>query len=368
MRISEVAQTLQRIAPPAYAEPWDNVGLLVGDAMRPCRRILLCIDLTAEVLAEARQVKAQLVMAYHPVIFKPLPRVTSRAAPVVYDAVRAGVAVYSVHTAFDAAIGGANDALADALGMSSDRRPLRPRCAEGAFKVVVYAPADELPAIQAAAFSAGAGAFGPTSNYTECGFHTDGVGTFFGSAKAAPAVGRKGRREAVAEVRWETICPRGKLPAVLAAITSAHSYEEPAIDVFAMTDAPVGVGMGRVGALTRPMSLQTMLTRIRKACGAGRLLLAGPKRRKVAMLAVSCGSAGGMFRDAVAAGADLYVTGELRHHDALAAAAAGLTVACVGHSHSERLAMRTLARRLKRELPKLEIRRSRVDRDPFTIV
>jgi len=368
MRISEVAKTLERIAPPAYAEPWDNVGLVVGDAVRPCRRVLLCIDLTADVLAEAKAAKAQLVMAYHPVIFKPLARLTPRAAPIVYAAVRAGIAVYSVHTAFDAALGGANDALADALGMAPERRPLQPRCAEGAYKVVVYAPPLELPAIQAAAFGAGAGVFGPTSEYTECGFHTEGVGTFFGADAACPAVGRKGRREAVEEVRWETICPRGKLAAVMAAITKAHSYEEPAIDVFAMTDAPVGVGLGRVGKLAKPVALQTMLSRIRKACGVPRLQVAGPKRRTIATLAVSCGSAGNMYRDAVAAGADLYVTGELRHHDALAAAAAGLTVACVGHSNSERLTLKALAQQLKRALPKLGVTQSRTDRDPFKIV
>ena len=368
MRISDVAKALERIAPPAYAESWDNVGLLVGDAARPCRRVLLCIDLTADVLAEAKAAKAQLVMVYHPVIFKPLARLTSQAAPVVFATVRAGIAVYSMHTAFDAAIGGANDALADALGMAAERRPLQPRCAEGAYKVVVYAPAAELPDIQAAAFDAGAGVFGPTSEYTECGFHTEGTGTFFGSDQASPAVGRKDRREAVEEVRWETICPRGKLAAVLAAITNAHSYEEPAIDVFEMTDAPVGVGLGRVGALVKPVGLQTMLTRVRKACGVPRLLVAGPKRRKVATLAVGCGSCGSMYRDAVAAGADLYVTGELRHHDALAAAATGLTVACVGHSNSERLALEILARRLKRALPKLNVRRSRTDKDPLNIV
>jgi dinuclear metal center YbgI/SA1388 family protein len=368
MRISDVAKALERIAPPAYAEPWDNVGLLVGDATRPCRRVLLCIDLTADVLAEATAAKAQLVMAYHPVIFKPLPRLTPQAAPIVYAAVRAGIAVYSVHTAFDAAIGGANDALADALGMAEERRPLQGRCAEGAYKVVVYAPAAELPGIQAAAFGEGAGVFGPTSEYTECGFHTEGVGTFFGSDAACPAVGRKGRREAVEEVRWETICPRSKLAAALGAITKAHSYEEPAIDVFAMTDAPVGVGLGRVGELVKPVGLQTMLARVRKACGVDRLLVAGPKRRKVTTLAVSCGSAGSMYRDAVAAGADLYVTGELRHHDALAAAAAGMTVACVGHSNSERLTLKVLARRLERALPNVKVVRSRADKDPFNVV
>ncbi len=370
MKISQIVRELERIAPPAYAESWDNVGLLVGDADRRCERMLLCIDLTEAVLAEAKRLKARLVMAYHPILFKPVGRITPAATPVVFEAVRSGIGIYSVHTAYDSALGGANDVLADALGMGMGeaRRPLQPRCQSGAYKIVVYAPPADLPPIQAAAFATGAGAIGEVGNYTECGFGAEGVGTFFGSAAANPTVGRVGRREAVAEVRWETVCPRGRLAAVLAAVTEAHSYEEPAIDVFEMTDAPVGVGLGRVGAMAKPASLKAMLDRVRKVCGVRGLQLAGPARRTVRSLAVGCGSCGGMYRDAIAAGADLYVTGELRHHDALAAAAAGLTVVCVGHSNSERLTLKAMAKRLTKAMAKLEVKLARADKDPFNIV
>ena len=365
MRIAEVVEHLERIAPPAWAEPWDNVGLLVGDAARPCRSVLACIDLTAAVLAEARRRRAGLILAYHPAIFKPLARVTAQVAPVVYAAARAGLAVYSVHTAFDAAVGGANDALADALGMGAQRRPLEPRCVEGAYKVVVYMPHGDLPGVSAAAFAAGAGCIG---GYGECGFRVAGTGTFRGGPGTHPTVGRPGRREEAAEVRWETICPRRRLAGVLAAIREAHSYEEPAIDVVPQVDAPTGVGMGRVGALTRPASLKTMLDRARRACGVMHVQLARPrgaKPRPIRMLAVGCGSGGSLCQAAAEAGADLYITGELRHHDALAAVAAGLTVACVGHSNSERLTLGTLARRMEEALPGLRVELSAEDRDPY---
>ena len=369
MNIANVVEVLNRLAPPAYAEDWDNVGLLVGDSARPCGRVMLCIDLTAAALAEARRQKAQLVMAYHPVIFKPLARVTASAAPIVYDAVRAGIAVYSVHTAFDSVVGGANDALADALGMAADRKPLAARNAKGGHKVTVFVPAADLTAVSAAAFAAGAGRVG---EYTECGFGVEGVGTFRPGDAARPTIGRRGRREHASEIRWECVCPRDTLAAVLSAVRAAHSYEQPAIDVTELTDAPEGVGLGRVGALKRPVTLDTILRRVRSVCGVRRLQLARPRgaraNRKIQTLAVGCGSCGGMFRDAIAAGADLYVTGELRHHDALAAAGAGLTVACVGHSNSERLTLNALARRLRAALPGLNIFRSRADADPFEIV
>ena len=369
MKIADVVEILEQIAPPEYAEPWDNVGLLVGDAGRPCRRAVLCIDLTAEVLAEAGRAKAQLVMAYHPAIFKPITRVTAEAAPVVAAAARAGVAVYSVHTAFDSAVGGANDVLADALGISADRRPLAGRCAQGGYKVVVFVPPADLPVVSQAAFAAGAGHIGA---YSQCGFSAAGRGTFFGGRDTRPVVGRPGRREEVQELRWEVICPRNSLPDVLAAVRAAHSYEAPAIDVYALTEAPTGVGLGRVGRLTRPAALATMLGKVRRACGVRRMQLTRPRRRNprkiIRTLAVGCGSCGSLYEQAVAAGADLYVTGELRHHDALAAAAAGLTVACVGHSNSERLTLGSLARRLRAALPKLGVTLARADRDPFEIV
>ena len=371
MNIANVVDVLDRIAPPAYAEDWDNVGLLVGDARRPCRRVMLCIDLTTAALVEARRAKAQLVMAYHPVIFKPLARVTAAASAVVYDAVRAGIAVHSVHTAFDSAVGGANDALADALGMSAPRKPLAPHSAAGGYKVAVFVPATDLAAVSAAAFRAGAGKIG---RYTECAFGVEGVGTFRPDDAARPTVGRRRRREHASEIRWEFVCPRSALATVLTAVRAAHSYEQPAIDVSELIDAPQGVGLGRVGPLKRPVQLDTILRRVRTVCGVRRLQLAQPRgaraNRKIATLAVGCGSCGRLFRDAVAAGADLYVTGELRHHDAAAAVAGGLTVACVGHSNSERLTLNVLARRLRAALPCLKVFRasSRADADPFEIV
>ena len=364
MKVRDIVAALDAIAPPAYAEDWDNVGLLVGRSDAPCGRAMLCIDLTPAVLAEAHRLRARLVMAYHPAIFKPLPRVTAEAAPIVYQAIRAGLAIHSVHTAYDAAVGGSNDALADALGISADRRPLEPRIGQGTYKIVAFVPPDSLPAVAQAAFAAGAGRLG---HYSQCGFAAAGAGTFFGQPDTHPAVGRPGRREEVAEQRWETLCPRGRLTAVLAAIRAAHPYEEPAVEVYPLADAPAGVGLGRVGRLVRPTLWATMLRRIKRVCGVTRVQLAGRPRR-VRTLAVGCGSCGRLFRDALTAGADLYVTGELRHHDALAASAAGLPVACVGHSNSERPTLPRLAARLLRAPPGLDVRLSQADRDPYSIV
>lgn len=367
MNVRDLCNVLGQIAPLSLAADWDNVGLLVGDPHAAVRKMLLCIDLTPAVLAEAVRVKAQMVMAYHPIIFKTISRVTADAAPVVHEAARRGIAVYSMHTALDAARGGTNDVLADVLGLH-DRKPLDPAFDQAKCKIVVFLPAEDLPAVASAAFAAGAGVIG---EYQGCSFLGHGVGTFCGSEHSHPAVGQARRHEAVEEVRLEMVAPKSRAAEVCRAVRAAHSYEEPAIDVYPLLDAPGGLGLGRVGRLAKPATLETVLRRIKKALGVPHVLLAGDgdhKARRIGTAAVAAGSAGSLWKSAAAAGATLYLTGEMRHHDALAAAQAGMSVVCVGHSHSERIALKHLAGRLIAARPGINIALAKTDRDPFTIV
>jgi dinuclear metal center YbgI/SA1388 family protein len=372
------------VAPRHLAAEWDNVGLLIGDAQavlppagraaakssRAEGRLLLCIDLTEEVLAEAQAAKAGMVMAYHPPIFKPIARVTAGEAPVVYAAARLGLAVYSVHTAFDAVPGGVNDVLADLLGMT-DRRPLEPIQRQGQCKIVAFLPPDDLSRVAEAAFSAGAGRIG---RYYDCAFFSHGIGAFCGGLGSHPSVGAVGRHEVTEEMRLEIVAPRSAAAAVCRAVRAVHSYEEPAIDVYPLLDVPAGCGLGRIGRLRRPASASALIARIKKATGQKRLLVApatGPGAKKaepVTTAACCAGSCGKLFREAVDGGAKLYLTGEMRHHEALAAAGAGMTVVCLGHSNSERIALQSLALHLRRAAPKLDVVVSRRDRDPFEIV
>jgi dinuclear metal center YbgI/SA1388 family protein len=368
MKVREVVSILERLAPPALAAEWDNVGLLVGDSSAEVRRLLLCVDLTEAVLAEAAKVAATMVMAYHPVIFKPISRVTAEEAPVVYEAARRGLAVYSMHTAWDSAAGGADDVLADALGLG-DRRALVPATGAGQCKVVVFVPPADLAAVSEAAFEAGAGRIG---GYSRCGFFSHGVGSFCGGANTHPTVGRSGQDEAVEELRLEMIAPFARAAAVCEAIRLAHSYETPAIDVYALADFPAGCGLGRVGRLARPATLEALIARVKRAVRVRRALLARPRGRsrrgRIGLAACAVGAGRIVVRQAIATGAGLFVTGELPHHDALAAAAAGMAVLCLGHSNTERIALARLAEQLAIARAKLKVVRSKQDRDPYDIV
>lgn len=373
MNVLEVVSVLEQIAPPHLAAEWDNVGLLIGDAQGEAGKLMLCIDLTEPVLAEAVAAGA-MVMAYHPVIFKPLARLTAREAPLAYAAARSGLAVYSMHTALDAAPGGTNDVLAETMGLV-EPRPLEPAIADGGYKVVVFATPEDVSRVADAAFDAGAGRIG---HYERCAFFSHGIGTFLGGEGSHPAVGAPGRQEATEELRLEIVVPHANLAAVCAAIRGAHSYQTPAIDIYPLRDAPAGCGMGRVGRLERPVTLETLVKRVKQAAGLRHVLLAADRHAgdadgggmgKLVSLAACCaGSCGATWRSAQAAGATFYLTGEMRHHDALAAAAAGLSCVCLGHSNSERLALKHLAERLAVMAPKLEVLLAASDRDPFEIV
>jgi dinuclear metal center YbgI/SA1388 family protein len=361
MELSTIVKAVENIAPPSLAESWDNVGLLAGDPNQEVSRILLTIDYSPAVAEEGRANNCDLVIAYHPPIFHPLKRVV--AGNPIFDAIRRGVAIYSPHTALDVAEEGTNDMLADVLGLT-DRRPLKSGEAKATqFKLVVFVPIDATEKVSRALFDAGAGRIG---NYSSCSFRSPGTGTFFGEAGSAPAVGQSGRLEKVDEIRLETVVPIGQVNAVIHALRASHPYEEPAFDLNVLAAAAGDKGQGRIGSIP-PTARGELLDRIKRELGIGHLLIAGPTDGTITRAAVCAGSWGPMLDDAIRAKAELYLTGEVRHHDAVKAAAAGMTVVCTLHSNSERPVLKRLAKRLAETAGMPGILVSSADKDPISI-
>ena len=362
MKLSEFTTAMETIAPTRYAEPWDNVGLLAGDPAQDISKALLTIDYTADVAAEAREQKCDLVIAYHPPIFDAVKRLT--AGSLIFDAIRRGVAIYSPHTALDVADGGTNDMLADALGLA-DRQPLRLSESKATqYKLVVFAPEDAADRVAEAVFCAGAGRIG---NYTACSFRSPGTGTFFGEEGANPAVGQAQKLERVQEVRIETVLPIDRIAPCIRAMRSAHPYEEPAFDLVQLAAPPEGKGQGRIGDLPAGTTRETLIERVKRELNLSQVLIAGATTGAIKRAACCAGACGDLLKDAMAQKAQFYLTGEMRHHDALRAAECGMTVVCTMHSNSERAVLRRVAARLAQELPALATHVSQRDRDPFLI-
>ena len=228
--VQEISRFLQVVAPLTLAEDWDNVGLLLGEDSTDVARLLTCLTLTPDVADEAISVGARLIVTHHPVLFKPVKRLThaSTEGRMLLKLMRHGIAVYSPHTAYDNSATGINQQLAELLDLV-DIAPLRPRVAIEQYKLVTYVPEMQLDAVRQAVWDAGAGVIG---NYRECSFNLRGFGTFFGSEGAHPAVGLAGQREQVDEIRVEFVCPENRLDNAISRLKDAHPYEEPAIDVF----------------------------------------------------------------------------------------------------------------------------------------
>jgi dinuclear metal center YbgI/SA1388 family protein len=366
LTVAALVQFLEQFAPPALAAGWDNIGLLLGDSATEVQRLMTCLTVTPDSGAEAIEANAQLIVTHHPILFRPVKRLTS-ATPegrMLLALIRAGVAVYSPHTSFDNTAGGINDLLAERFALR-DVVPLRRREEPREYKLVVFVPDADLARVSDALFAAGAGNIG---QYRECSFRLAGTGTFFGSEQTHPTVGQKGRREEVSEWRLETICPESSLEQALAAMRRAHSYEEPAYDVYPLHLKRSSRGEGRIGMLPRPTPLRELAQTIKTTLQVQQLQRVGPAERSVQKVAIVCGAGGDLLEDALRCRADVLVTGELRFHDYLAAEAKGLALLLPGHYATERFGIETLASRLHQEWPELEIWPSRRERDPVAWV
>ncbi|MGP0065298.1 MAG: Nif3-like dinuclear metal center hexameric protein [Isosphaeraceae bacterium] len=380
--VSEVTGWLEQFAPANLAESWDNVGLLWGDPAAEVRRVMTCLTVTRETAAEAIQEQASLIVSHHPVLFHAVKRIRADLAETghLWKLARAGIAIASPHTAFDNTQNGINDLLCRRLGLL-EIAPLRPNAARGttsvgssaarSFKIVVFTPESDREAVMSAAFEAGAGQIGA---YRECSFAIPGQGTFFGTDASNPAVGEKGRRETVGEMRLEVVCPEDQLADVLASIRARHSYEEPAIDVYPLHEIPperekTGVtGAGRIGRFVEPRSLAEFAAFVGRALGRVAVLMVGDPNRRIYRVAIACGAGDDFLKDAARAGADVLLTGEARFHGGLEAEALGIALITAGHYVTERLGVEDLARRIAIEYPTLTVWPSQSERDPFRFI
>lgn len=367
LTVADVVRLLEEWYPLRLAENWDNVGLLLGDPDATVQAVTVCLTITPEVVEEAARNGSQLIVSHHPIFYRPTQRLTADdpASRIVLALARNGIAVFSPHTAFDSAKGGINDLLAEALGLI-DACPLVPAEGEPCYKVTVFVPDSDLQRVLDAMFNAGAGVIG---EYRECSFRVAGKGTFFGTEATSPTVGQKGRREEVDEWRVEVLCPGRVLHQVLAAMREAHSYEEPAFDVYPLKGlASRAEGAGRIGRLPSPRSLDDLAADVGKTLRSEAVSIVGEPDREVTRVAIACGSGGAFLAEAAKQGADVLVTGEATYHKQLEAQNRGIALILAGHYETERFGVEKLATRLAAALPGVRVLASQQERRPDRVV
>ncbi len=375
LTVAGLCAVIEEMAPPGLAEPWDNVGLLLGDPQaRPCWvAVALDADHALGGCGPAGGAPAALLpdgpgllVVHHPVPFRPLSRLVAGdpVAGLVLELVRRRVALYAAHTSFDSAPEGLSHVLAENLGLSpAGLRPLRAASGEGFVKLVVFVPEDHSARVRAALAEAGAGWIG---NYSDTAFAAPGRGYFRAREGASPTVGSAGVLEEVKEERVETILPRHRLRAVISAMLGAHPYEEPAYDVYPLACHPpvtrpaLMTGLGRVGELAEPVAFDLFRAEVERRLGlpAGEArVVCGPRSGDrgspgppVRRVAVCPGAGGDYIEEAARAGAEVYVTGDVTYHQAVLAKRLGLAVIDPGHLATEKAFVPVVADRIGRRL------------------
>jgi dinuclear metal center YbgI/SA1388 family protein len=343
MQVRDVIAAVDRLAPFALAEPWDHVGLQVGSPgdELPCGGsgaadvapvVLVVLEVGDAVLDEARRLGAGVVVSHHPLIFDPLERLSddSEAGRLALRAAREGVAVVAAHTSLDKARGGIADVVAGLLGLEAVQ-PLQPAAAD-VLKLVGFVPEDDADLVRKALFATGAGVIG---EYEHCSWSVGGQGTFFGREGTTPAAGVAGRDEMVDEVRIEVVFPRRLRRRVTAAYVGAHPYEEPAFDVVALENEVASLGLGRVGALPAPATLEALAAEVAAVLRLPSVRYAGDGSREMRRVAVLPGSGAEAIARGVAQVADVLITGDVKYHEARAARAQGLALIDAPHGVTE---------------------------------
>lgn len=331
MLLTEITQYLEKLAPLQLQESYDNSGLLVGNPDMEINGILISLDMTEEVMAEALEKKCNLIVSHHPLIFKGLKKITDETAieRMVIGAIKNNVAIYAIHTNLDNVDTGVNKILCEKLGLVN-LSILAPK-EDLLCKLVTFCPEEYAGRVRSALFSAGAGNIG---NYDSCSFTMEGTGTFRGSEDSNPFVGEKGKLNLENEVRIETVFPKYLKKNMLTALLREHPYEEVAYDIYALSNSLPNKGAGMLGELKSPRNILDFLNFVKDVTGAKCIRHSGLIHREISKIAV-CGGAGSFLIDqAIRAQADVFITGDIKYHDFFMAEKK-LVIADIGHYESE---------------------------------
>ncbi len=335
VRVNDVITMIESYFPLHLAETWDNTGLQIGSLDKQVERVLISLDLDAEILEKALLEKVDMIITHHPLFFKPLKNINFDLpeGALIKSLIKSDISVYSAHTNLDAGDLGLSQVLAEKFELQ-DIMPLDRYKREDLLKIVVFVPAAHVEAVRAAMNSAGAGNIG---KYSDCSFRLSGIGTFRPGEDTHPFIGRTGLLEEVDEYRLETVVYRKDLKDVLGAMGKAHPYEEIAYDVYQLENESKVYSMGKRGLLKSPLKLKECAALVKEALQLKNIRAAGDMEKVITSMAVVSGAGASFIDSAIKQNIDVLVTGDVKYHEAKDAAARGLAVIDAGHQGTEGL-------------------------------
>ncbi|HET9745534.1 MAG TPA: Nif3-like dinuclear metal center hexameric protein [Chitinophagaceae bacterium] len=360
MKIKDVVATLESLAPPSLQESYDNAGLITGDENAECNGILVSLDATEAVIDEAIKKNCNLIISHHPIVFSGLKRITGKnyVQKAVIKAIKKEIALYAIHTNLDNIINGVNGRIASVLGLrnisilSSKENQLK--------KLFTFVPVANADKVRQAIFDAGGGHIG---NYDECSFNAEGFGTFKGAMNTAPYVGMPGELHKENEVRIEVIFPTWLESRIIQYLLAAHPYEEVAYDIIKLDNKFSAVGSGVIGSLDKPLPEAEFLKQVKEGFGLHVIKhtrLLGKEIKRVAI----CGGAGSfLISSALASGADIYITSDIKYHEFFDANDK-MIIADIGHYESEQFTINLLQEFLEQKFPTFAVLKTEVNTNP----
>lgn len=360
MKIAEIIQSLENLAPPSLQENYDNAGLITGNAGWNCTGILCTLDSTEEIIDEALAKNCNLIVAHHPIIFKGLKKINGKnyVERTIINAIKNDIAIYAIHTNLDNVIEGVNDMIADKLQLSN-RQILLPK-ENMLMKLYSFAPVEHAEKVRSALFDAGGGSIGA---YSECSFNAEGIGTFKAGENTHPFVGEKNIRHEEKETRIEIIFPSYLKNKIVSALIQSHPYEEVAYDIVSLSNSFGAIGSGIIGDLQVEINELDFLQQIKNAFNVQVVRHTALLQKPVKRVAV-CGGAGSfLIQPAIASCADFYITADVKYHEFFDADRK-MVIADIGHWESEQFTIELLHDVLQSKFPNFAVLKTETRTNP----
>ena len=361
MRINEIIGALNQWAPPAYQESYDNARLITGDANAELTGIVVSLDCTEEVVQEAIDKKANLIVAHHPIVFKGLKSFTGKnyVERTVIKAIKSDIAIFSIHTNLDNVHTGVNRMICNRIGLNNCRT-LAPKTGILS-KLVTFAPHQDAQKVLDALYQSGLGQIG---NYDECSFQIKGTGSFRPNDQANPAIGENNKRELVEETRIEGVFPAHIKGMVVAALKKSHPYEEVAYYITALENEHQDVGSGMVGELASTIPIETFMNLLKEQFNLQVIRHTNFHKSEIKRIAVCGGSGSFLLGNAIGAGADVFITADFKYHEFFDADQK-IIIADIGHYESEVFTKELICNFLKEKFANIALNLSEVDTNPI---